>query len=105
MNIAAKATGAYFSVWPLFVTKKIPTIPEIQRKWLLYRLYHIGLTFGLSEDQVLHMAQKHVLTSGPSFDYVDPGADVGTGTKQDIVKQRRPSMDGVGIGMPIVEAK
>lgn len=105
MTIAAKATGAYYSVWPLFVTKKIPTVPELQKKWLLYRLYHIGLTFGLSEDQVLHMAQKHVLTSGPSFDYEDPGATLGTGTPQDIEGQRSTSMVGVGIGMPIVEGR
>ncbi|KAF2436164.1 hypothetical protein EJ08DRAFT_692049 [Tothia fuscella] len=68
-EIAAKATGAYFCVWPLFVTKKVPTISEKQKKWLLYRLYHIGTTFGLTETQVLHLAQRHVLTSGPSFSY------------------------------------
>lgn len=64
-----KATGAYFAVWPLFVTKKIPTIPDSQKTWLLHRLYHIGKTFGLSEDQVVNLAQRHVLTSGPQFSY------------------------------------
>lgn len=61
------------------------------------------MTFGLSEDQVLYMAQKHVLTSGPSFDYIDPGANLGA--PEEIVEGRRPSMVGVGVGMPLVEAR
>ncbi|QDS71715.1 hypothetical protein FKW77_008552 [Venturia effusa] len=100
-DTAAKATGAYFAVWPLFVTKKIPTVPELQKKWLLYRLYLIGSTFGLSEDQVLHMAQKHVLTSGPSFDYIDPGANLDA--PQDTLQGRRTSVVGAGIGAPSIQ--
>jgi len=64
---AAKATGAYFAVWPLFVTKKIPCIPGRQKKWLDGRLCYIGKTFGLAEEEVLSFAKRHVLTSGPSF--------------------------------------
>ena len=59
--------GAYFAVWPLFVTKKIPSVPGRQRKWLEGRLCYIGKTFGLDEEGVVSFAKRHVLTSSPSF--------------------------------------
>jgi len=67
MLSAAKAMGAYFAVWPLFVTKKISCIPGRQKKWLEGRLHYIGKIFGLDEEEVLSFAKRHILTSGPSF--------------------------------------
>lgn len=51
------------------------------------------------------MAQKHVLTAGPSFDYIDQGANLGSPQEMAREGERRASMDGVGVGMPLVEAK
>jgi hypothetical protein len=68
-TIALRATGAYYAAWPLWVTKEIRTISENQRDWLLSRLLFIGKTWGLSEDQVVNMAQRHAMTAGPQFSY------------------------------------
>lgn len=66
-DTAAEATGAYFLTWPLFVLKDFEVIPLAQRKWIMGRLFRIGLDFGLSSAQIMTMAQRQVLTSGPSF--------------------------------------
>jgi hypothetical protein len=49
---AARATGAFYAVWPLFVTKTLPCISKVQQEWLLGRLNHIGDNFGLQEEVV-----------------------------------------------------
>lgn len=67
MQTAAEATGAYFLTWPLYVLKDFEVIPVNQRKWVMGRLFHIGTDFGLTSAQIMTMAQRQVLTSGPSF--------------------------------------
>lgn len=66
-DTAAEATGAYFLTWPLFVLKDFEVLPVNQRKWIMGRLFRIGTDFGLSSAQIMTMAQRQVLTSGPSF--------------------------------------
>jgi hypothetical protein len=76
--------GAYFAVWPLFVTKNIPCIPGTQRKWLEGRLRYIGKTFGLGEAEVLSFAKRHVLTSSPSFSPTLPSCEANHGQILDL---------------------
>ncbi|KAF2101785.1 hypothetical protein NA57DRAFT_64483 [Rhizodiscina lignyota] len=64
---AAEATGGYFLSWPLFVIGNTDCVPMRQREWIRGRLYRIGQDFGLSSAQMMTLAQKSVLTSGPSF--------------------------------------
>jgi len=64
---AAEALGAYFLVWPLFVCLNSESIPKEQKAWVRGRLFYIGREFGLSQAQVLGLAQRHVLTCGPAF--------------------------------------
>ncbi|KAF2670717.1 hypothetical protein BT63DRAFT_438337 [Microthyrium microscopicum] len=53
------ATGGYFASWPLWVIKKVPILPEEQRKWLLARLIYIGVGHGMNETQVKSYADKN----------------------------------------------
>jgi len=66
-DVAAEAIGAYFLVWPCHVCKEIEYVPEKQREWFTGRLYYIGRVFGLSQAQMLVMARRQVVNSGPSF--------------------------------------
>lgn len=53
--------------------KSTPTVPEKQREWLAARLASIGRTWGLSEDQMLNLAQRHAMSTGPQFSYEEYG--------------------------------
>jgi hypothetical protein len=53
--------------------RKTPTVPMKQREWLSSRFLSIGKTWGLSEDQMLNMAQRHAMTTGPQFSYEEYG--------------------------------
>ena len=64
---AAEATGGYFLCWPLFVLMGLDCIPSKQREWVGGRLYRIAQDFGLGEHEMMMLAQRQVLTSGPSF--------------------------------------
>ncbi|KIW05523.1 uncharacterized protein PV09_03404 [Verruconis gallopava] len=72
-QLALRATGAYYAAWPLWVTNKIPTVPEKQRQWLLSKFLLIGKTWGLTEEQMLNMAQRQAMTAGPQFSYEEYG--------------------------------
>jgi len=65
--IAAEAIGAYFLVWPCHVCKEIEYISEKQREWFTGRLHYIRRTFGLNQAQMLVMARRQVVDSGPSL--------------------------------------
>jgi hypothetical protein len=64
---ASKSTGAYYAVWPLFVTLKIPCIQPKLKAYLLGRLDHIGATFGLLENQVEGYAQDMTMRGQPVY--------------------------------------
>ena len=72
-SLALRASGAYHAAWPLWVMRTIPTIPKNQREWLSARFLSIGRTWGLSEDQMLNMAQRHAMSTGPQFSYEEFG--------------------------------
>jgi hypothetical protein len=64
---AARSTGAYYSVWPLFVTYKIPCISPELKAYLVGRLTHIGTTFGLLENQMTGFSKDMSMRGNPVF--------------------------------------
>ncbi|KAF1984424.1 hypothetical protein K402DRAFT_395772 [Aulographum hederae CBS 113979] len=63
---ATLAIGAYLLVSPLHTASGIPCIPERQRLWLQDKLDLIAAVFGVTGEQMLDMARKQIVSTGPS---------------------------------------
>jgi hypothetical protein len=66
-HTASAAAGGYFLVWPLYVCLSAKGISDKQKQWMYWRLNYIGEEFGLTQAQVLVLAQRQVVTCSPSY--------------------------------------